>query len=498
MRMLRHLLLASAICLLASSCKPAPTPAQLAALLATVTSTSTPSLPPAYAVPSTATPSPTIAPAASATPQRVNRPSPVVLTLDEARRLVVGWSNPDGSGRIGRAGYVAADDVVKTFAAAGMDDLQFSGGEVGSMDTGVPPSWIPEQHRGPIIFVEVAQGGMDMKSADQNVTGASVCYPVASRARYTVTAVFDAARGTYLGYLGDPLPAALWRRAATKWHLVRITPTPTATIPAPLTPSTRLQVTPTAATEYVLGESAGVPLAVGHVPTAVRPMVEVAPWVAGAWWSYRRTGVEDGIQWSTATVTETVEQALRLAPDVMAVTFDWRGDEDYFASPWGRRLPGGYGASSVYILPHNVIWPDDGKHHPFALGELRSKASALATAKLPGYDVNMPSEMIRLPLQAGDMYSIWSVGDPGTVLTPAGTFEGCYHLTEIVSARSGWDHWLCPGVGFVRHERWGDCSFYSGAAEVYELTDYHVPPIIADADSAAGASTGASAGVEGR
>jgi hypothetical protein len=65
-----------------------------------------------------------------------------------------------------------------------------------------------------------------------------------------------------------------------------------------------------------------------------------------------------------------------------------------------------------------------------------------------------------------------------SVTVPAGHFEDCHVMIESAGARNYWAHWLCPGVGFVRHELSACSGGDDGGFAVYELIDYHVPPII--------------------
>lgn len=66
----------------------------------------------------------------------------------------------------------------------------------------------------------------------------------------------------------------------------------------------------------------------------------------------------------------------------------------------------------------------------------------------------------------------FSVNGSETVITPAGTFENCRHISfdfaawGYFSSRS--DYWFAPGVGIVKFEH----PFGDGKCAVWQLTDY--------------------------
>jgi hypothetical protein len=58
--------------------------------------------------------------------------------------------------------------------------------------------------------------------------------------------------------------------------------------------------------------------------------------------------------------------------------------------------------------------------------------------------------------------------------SPAGSFASCYLVRDVLNAGNSSAAWLCPGVGFVRHE-YPACSTMFGGHTTMELIRYAIP-----------------------
>lgn len=393
----------------------------------------------------------------------------VQLLLDDAVAQAFAWGNPDGDPRILRRRTVGRESFAAVFRDGGAYVL---GGRLGALDAGaLDGAALDRLVEGPVHLVEVAQRGMDVWTATQEGAEprAALCFPVDAATTYTQTMLFDAGAGDYLGALHDDPPAALWRAATVPAEaLVPATATPDPQ-PSPTEPPTR------AAPETVRGADALPTLAPGALPTAILPLAETLPWVPGARWTYRVTGVGDGMRWWRHEVTETLSAARALTPELVEARLgrdasDTPPHASASSSPWGRL------GERFYLTPSRlaaVTSRAEGEAWaPASLATAIARAADAPRAEDGGF--GPIQDVLRLPLAEGSLSYVWSLSPAGTVETPAGRFPGCWELYEQYSARAGFTHWLCPGVGFVRHERWG-CSSARGSAEVFELVDWQAP-----------------------
>ncbi len=402
------------------------------------------------------------------------------MTLADARATVRQWWIPANEARIERVSYVALADVIDILFAES-EELYLLGG----YDTVYYVDRLRALTPGPIIAIEVSQRGIDLLGHEHagnqqhfgNAEQPNQCMPVPYAKRYTYYALWDARRGFYLGHGFGGLPEALWQRAAeVPPRLVHVTATPRPTA-SPATPS----VPPTPTTTVRFSNALRQDLGDGEVPAAVLAVAEVLPWVRGARWTYRETDVRNGVQWSTSALTETVVASSRLASDVMEVRVRCESspERSYPACPWGA----GLGWHSVepaaeYLVPDGVFTAHFSQAWPQALDTFRQEAARLLHQG-SRWDMGDPVALVQLPLRVDEQYNYWWHAErQETVNVPAGTFEGCYALVEIVNAGNSWAHWLCPGVGFVRHELPG-CSTQYGGYSVLELVDYHIPRVVA-------------------
>jgi len=409
---------------------------------------------------------------------------PIALTLAEAERQVAGWALPEREGRIERSGALTPRQLVQALSPE-RTSLWLAGGRFGEMDVDVALDRLPELVRGPILVVEASQRGLDVQSHallgdGWNVERPSVCRPVPAAHRATFTAFFDADEGHYLGHAFEAMPDALWEAARSE-DALNGSPT-RAESPSSTPPTTAGGIAPPTATAAHAGWAGSTrPLGEGEVPAALLPVAEVLPWVAGSRWVYRVTILGDGVRWSTVVVTETVGSAHRLAEGAMEVALAWeaeteRGDPPpwWGSSPWFNH--------PVPRQPHAYL-VGDGVVLPTGRGAIR-EASDLGPVVDPESGRlaadSAVEALLRLPLEVGQQSGLrLSVGSAMPVSVPAGRYAACHVIHEIVSARTGVDHWLCPGVGFARHEHMacGPGQFF-GAFVMHELIDARIPPLL--------------------
>lgn len=291
-----------------------------------------------------------------------------------------------------------------------------------------------------------------------NVVPPTLCEPAPGDHRFEFTAFFDPATGLYLGHNGwdaghrAGVPESIWRLAEARARPVHpvtptTTPSPLATR-TPVSPNTlpvmaTLTPRPTPTAPFAV-DGTGVPLSSGEVPQAVVDTARVLPWVAGGRWAYRATRVEDMVHWSTFAETETVASAEQLSPATMEVRLDYG---EPLLAPWadGMGLTG-------FLRPDGLY----------------------SDRWLVGQD--LPAAVFRMPLGTPTRVDdFWHIFKVGSVTAPAGHFENCHVLVESAGARNLSAHWLCPGVGFVRHEL-PYCGEDGSTYTVYELVDYEIPP----------------------
>lgn len=459
------------VALAATGCaRPTVTPQPTATITPTKsptpTATSMWSPTPIASATSTTTPSPAPLP----TPWPLDASLPVVMTVEEAESEVLSWAIPEREARIERSAYVSSADFQAAMSSEeledawpGLDDTPY--GMAFQLQEILPAS-------GWLIMVEGSQRGIDLlgfghrRSPDGlagNVVPPNLCEPAPRDYRLKFTAFFDPTTGLYLGHNGadqvlSSIPESVWQLAQARVRPVHeVTPTltpsppptqtaiPTADLASTLTATSTSTPRPTP-TEPFPVDATSVPLGAGEVPQAVIGTARVLPWVAGGQWTYLATRVEDMVHWSTFTVTETVASAQRLSPTTMEVRLDY-GEPGW--TPWAAGMD-----------LKNYLRPDGFYSDRWWTGQ------------------NHPAVVFRLPMAAGGRVDeFWYVDKVESVTVPAGHFEDCYVMIENAGARNLFAHWLCPGVGFVRHEL-PSCTSDGSGYTVYELTNYNIPPII--------------------
>lgn len=400
----------------------------------------------------TATSAPTYTPTSAPTdapPQADSTgPTTIAMSLEDAKQTVIEWLDPSREPRIDQAFYVSEH----AFAEVAPDGMLL-----------IEPTWdmmmdhwtADASSERPLVIVLASTRGMEIlhpRYVGLQREGGDLCLPGTAQSREKILAMFDAQTGHLIGAapeggsLSDDQVGRLGRQASPvvtiDKNAFKSTPTPPAETPAEPTPTDTPGLPSDADPPLPLGE--------GQVPRALAEVAHKAPFINGAWWSYRSTFREHGFRWTTSVYTTTVDTSLQIAPDVMVsrVGPNWR-----------------------YVFPDGVI---------DTIGDL--SLAELRRGLAPGGKLDTTFEMqgpqLRFPLRAGDKYSNWiNVEQEVSVTVPAGTFENCYVITYLINAGNTNATWFCPGVGQVRFEGPG-CSTMWGSYNVTELLDYHIPPIV--------------------
>ena len=400
--------------------------------------------------------------------QRPAEPLPVVLTLEDAERQALAFTIPLNAAQVERSGHISRDALE---SALGSDrGIEFAVSRYGFPYESFEAHEITE----PIIAVEVSRRGFNFPDDRCPIESSSA-------SREIMTSYFMAQSGELLGHTDGH--ADLWSEDAA-WHdpLQYETATPETTLDqdpeggASSAFETSLHRTP----EPAKAQDPYRPtlLAKGEYPAGVRDMIAILPLTVGSSWRYRTVGVWNRVEWSDDKVTVTVDAGWRWTEDIMEVSVRHDG-----RSPWG-----GWGEPR-FVLPRGVLprsVPDSISvgHSPSSgsgdatldLDALTEAIRVLRSVERPWTVLEMdPIEIVRLPLEVGSASNSWFyVEERETVTVPAGTFEGCYRIRELLS--TGWTaiHWLCPGIGFARHQVHGNQGLGSGCT-VFELEAFDLP-----------------------
>jgi hypothetical protein len=448
-------------------------------------------LPPDSPEPSlpTPTPAPTLIPR--------DAQHPVVLSIADAEREVLSWAVPANEARIERSRAVTVADFLANRApGAGSMALAESrclvalvddkGGMADPSDCQVA---IPADRV--LTLVEASQRGMDMMiGQDLGDERPSVCWPLSSRSRARFVAFFDATRGQYLGmdFITDPYPTN-WLDQLAEAPTVKVldigspTPTPTASLtPVPLHSPTPYPTVPNWKPRPTLGLPEGATeerkLEPGEVPAPVVDAAREMAEVPGSRWVYQVTRLDQGVHWSQHVVTETIASAWRIAPDVMMVRRRecWSPGMYPYGNP-PEVTERCRDEDRYYVLPNGRATGDSENYYASPLAALRKELEGTPSRVSGRREI---VAQLRVPLRANQEYGDpdvdWSTRERAPIDAPYGHFDSCYAVLEEGSAGST-THWTCPGVGEVRREV-ASCSQGGGAFWLYELIDYHIPPIV--------------------
>jgi len=433
----------------------------------------------------------------SATPWRPVIPTPtpgpalLQMTLVDAEATVMSWTIPGQAPRIERSGYVGAVEAFEALEAAGTE-MVFAGGE-SSLRWQIAEGGTSEREQpgGPLVLVEISQRGLDLVDPGWETMEDrfSSCTLVPAHERYTVTHVFDPRIGALAGYGHARLLDELWTVASPAIDHVRITTTPTSTAPPTSSPdayaSPTATLTPSPTPAPLIDASASVrSLGIGEHPAALAGAVAAWPLVVGSSWTYRATEHLDGVFWSTWTITESVVSAVQHGEALMEVELARVTDR---ADDLGHGLWPEVDLDRLLVRHDAVLYVIQRSN--------RSLSPAQADAELPparsqAWEDGGLVAVVGFPIGAdyeeaqaqGEGKSWWRpfwrpIGPFGDVKSSAGVFPSCHASSSRSGAANGVQHWLCIGVGYVRHEVSG-CHPMFGGYTVFDLIDFTVPQLV--------------------
>jgi len=405
------------------------------------------------------------------------------MTLDQAEAEVLGWAIPEVERRIEYSAYVSDgalgqilgttlhlyDDNGLSFLVLSEDDDAVHKLDERLISLAVLPTGYA------LIAVEASEARMRLLEHDGPdgrlgtdtegiARGGDV---VTAGDRRHIWAVFDAATGASLGAV-DLAPTGPVAPLSAVPTLSADQMRPATRVPMPTTEAVIWDpATPTPLTEV----SHQRVLKPGEVPQQVAATAARLPIVAGAWWRYRTTGLQDDVYWKSSETTVTVVESVQIAPDAVRSTV--RVDP-----PEGKVGDVGFFSSyepHYYLLPNALIGRV--QSNP-TLQELRDYAAQVARAPAnPERVAQPPAQDIFLSTwRTGDDPNYWwHLADLRGIDTPAGTFQDCAVFERIFGMRVTAAIWLCPGVGFVRAEIPVLGSMTSNWIGVHELVEFHIP-----------------------
>jgi len=405
------------------------------------------------------------------------------LTLADAEATVMALTLPQYSPRIERAGFIGGADAIAALESAQVPDIAllqrqhdlrshliWGGGYNAIGDPG-----------GPLAIVERSQLGMDVMGVGVRHLGqwppgqVGHCGSPPADQRYSVTVVIDPRSAHTIGHIVGAMPDALWAVASPDVPHVRVTATPWPSLTPSATPEARVPASPLPMPSPTLGplvalDEFSMALGRGEYPSGLREAIAAWPLVVGSTWTYRATAHTDALGWSTGLVTETVVEATRHGGDLMEAVVT--GSRISLSASSQR--------TTIVVRPDGVFVARYPHRHP---RPQLNRAEALATravtdaGRLDGPLMQIVSFPLAVQRAAPQAFSLWSVIGIEVVPASAGVFPSCFQVSEVISAGSMAGRWLCPGVGFARHEL-SICSTSYGGYSVLDLVDYTIPPLV--------------------
>jgi hypothetical protein len=346
----------------------------------------------------------------------------------------------------------------------------------GSVDPDEPPSFPAEGSDRLIGIALVSNRGIDMRGPgaplegladNSSVTSPNVCVPVPATRRQAEVAVFDAETGNFLGGSMIALPAELGliddlaavrlrhvpparARSAAYESPTPPPPQPTPWLPQPLAP-----------------DATAVPLGYGEVPAALAANLTDWPAAVGSSWTYDVREVDADIysvRWYAGRLTETVDAAWMLAPDVMLSRIHHTGTSHEAI---------GYEQADAYSYRYtfaNGIVGDMGTADLAAARRILADGSRTADPPIAGF--------LRLPLQPPDANLGYGAGLVGASVedTALGRLRDCYIVERVGNAGAGHNFRLCRGIGTVRRDM-PYCWSQHGSFELNRLVAYRLPAL---------------------
>jgi hypothetical protein len=207
------------------------------------------------------------------------------------------------------------------------------------------------------------------------------------------------------------------------------------------------------------------------IPARLQPAFNARPLLPGNRWTWRITERSQGLRWSAATLTETVESVWILGDGLARV------DSRIELAATTPRLPEDLVAGTLtrYMTPNGIFRDLDQ-----ARGEGAAALGLLDETGEPR--LGMPVEPALRPFAAQAELAAVELPDGASdglnLETPAGSFSGCREYLVAGGAAWGVRHWVCPEVGpvFAVMEA---CSASFGRQVVYELMEADVSRTVA-------------------
>jgi hypothetical protein len=194
------------------------------------------------------------------------------------------------------------------------------------------------------------------------------------------------------------------------------------------------------------------------MPAALEPVFRTYPMIPGSSWTWRVTHRGAGVRWAVVTITETVRAVWLAGPDraLVEVDVEEKPQTPMAASyipiePSERRIYREVDPAFVLLDEYRRGTSVPGQFHP------RITVEPLLDHFDSGSDEIRPEE------------SAFGV----SVTTRGGAFDGCTRLSVV--GGGGWENyrWFCPGVGYVRDERY-TCYSNAGDFTLSELVRWSI------------------------
>jgi hypothetical protein len=385
------------------------------------------------------------------------------MRLEDAKREVLSWLDPEGSPRVDAAYYMTESRM----RDVGLDDEDAF---VRAFNYWLPADATPFPDGGAprlLVVVTASQRVEEWEYTDQHRAEG----PISGRTR--IVAVFDATTGEKLtaATFGPDTATKLARLTASGRSQLRdVTPlamsTATTGTPRPRRTDTFPRLPSDATTLR--------PLAAGEVPAALADAVRAVPYVNGARWEYRfprSFWVVGDVRWTRHVITRTIDAAWQIAPDAMLVRQRQQISK-------GGHLDGDHPPTKYwFVFPEGIVGDLGQASVAEARGTLAAPKATWEPGTRPKVEIN---EVLRLPLRAPDIWANWwfAVQGRGSVAVRAGNFASCFSVEGRTEggAGDGSVGWLCPGVGHALYMVMHRGPSY-GQTDTMELREYSIPPI---------------------
>jgi len=379
---------------------------------------------------------------------------PVALTLDEAAEQALWLVNPNSEPRVLFSRFARAGDILNAYVIFGSNVMYTLKG----MDPLAPVIMVGMERRNAMVSIEAIQDDPESHDRRPRLTGA----------------IFDPASGKLVqagGLAADSL-ATVGALPTVAMTPVRV-PSPLPTLFVPFTPypePTAITPLPDELLTLLPSNLRGQALAPGMVDDTVLTVLEGWPLLPGNRWVYQMDGSDDGA-WFGEAITETVETARVLRPDLLMVAVrstaaaspgtaetlarGWRFD---YVKPTTQEQPGE--STRWYIVHGSEVYSAENAEVAEAIARWVIDPEA-TPAVTPNPRFGSGREwlpMVRFPLVVGDRRGVeipefiegWTLDKQEPIDTSAGRLDGCFR-----DAHTGHNalevRWFCPGIGLARH-----------------------------------------------